>query len=482
MTRRSRRYRPGRPGVMALAATLACGFVWVAGSAATAPTIGTLTQQPDPSGCIADSGKPVTGCATATALLGPAPFFGSHSVVVSPDGRNVYAVSFGSSAVVVFDRDPSTGSLTQKSGTAGCISAAPKTGCARGRALSRPTSVDISPDGHSVYVASLLGQAVAVFDRRPSDGVLRQKAGRTGCIANSGRAGCATGRALEGPFAVAVSPTGNSVYVNDFRGDAVAVFDRSTTGALRQKPGPAGCIVNGPAMFRATNTPTEGCTTGVGLDGPEGSAVSPDGKSFYVGSAIGGTLAVFDRRPDGTLVQKAGRAGCFGGRKAVECTQAAGLVGADSIAISRNGRSVYVVSGIGNSLALFDRDRSGRLSQLVGVGGCFTNMKKSRSCTPARQLGRPEGVVVSRDGSSVYVGSYKSSAIAVFDRDHYTGTLVQRAGANGCIVDVATSGCVTGKALANANGLAISPDGHSVYVGAFGSNAVDVFDRVASSR
>ncbi len=81
-----------------------------------------------------------------------------------------------------------------------------------------------------MYVASFLGRAVAVFDRRPSGGAIRQKTGRAGCITDAPRPGCTTGRALQGPFAVTVSPDGKSVYVNDFRGDAIAVFDRTRQG------------------------------------------------------------------------------------------------------------------------------------------------------------------------------------------------------------------------------------------------------------
>jgi len=249
-----------------LTAVLAAALVSVAVGAGAdranaVPTIGTLTQQPDPNGCFVDPSKPTSGCTTASALVGPSPFAGSHSIVVSNDGRNVYAVSSTSNAVVVFDRDTTTGSLTQKPGTAGCISQIPNTGCAQGRALLRPTSIDMSGDGRSVYVASFLSQGVAVFDRDVSDGALTQKVGLAGCITNSPRPTCMTGRALKGPFAVAVSPAGDSVYINDFAGDGIAVFDRSAaTGDLTQKSGPAGCVVN---------TPTSGCTTGVGLNGPE---------------------------------------------------------------------------------------------------------------------------------------------------------------------------------------------------------------------
>jgi DNA-binding beta-propeller fold protein YncE len=79
------------------------------------------------------------------------------------------------------------GDLTQKAGAAGCIvnDASPDiTGCTNtGLALNGAHTVTVSPDGASVYVASYLSDAVAVFDRA-SDGTLTQKAGTAGCIVN----------------------------------------------------------------------------------------------------------------------------------------------------------------------------------------------------------------------------------------------------------------------------------------------------------
>ena len=94
-----------------------------------------------------------------------------------------------------------------------------------------------------------------------------------------------------------------------------------------------------------------------------------------------------------------------------------------------------------------------------------------------RQLDGPEGIAVSPDGKSVYVGAFNSNAVTVFDRVSFTGTITQRSGANGCIVNVATTGCTTGNALGNANALAVSPYGGNVYVGSYASNAIDVFAR-----
>jgi DNA-binding beta-propeller fold protein YncE len=89
-----------------------------------------------------------------------------RSVTISPDGASAYAASFSSNAVAIFDRNPTTGALTQKPGTAGCISETGTAGaCVDGTALDGAVSVTVSPDGTSAYVASLGGDAVAIFDR-----------------------------------------------------------------------------------------------------------------------------------------------------------------------------------------------------------------------------------------------------------------------------------------------------------------------------
>ena len=75
-------------------------------------------------------------CQDGTALDG------AFDLAASPDGRNVYVTSNESGAVVVFDRDPATGVLTQKPGTAGCISETGTGGaCQDGTASTAPTGL-----------------------------------------------------------------------------------------------------------------------------------------------------------------------------------------------------------------------------------------------------------------------------------------------------------------------------------------------------
>jgi DNA-binding beta-propeller fold protein YncE len=219
--------------------------------------------------------------------------FDATSVAVSPDGRSVYAAAYSSDAVAIFDRDGSTGGLTQKAGVAGCVSWTGTGGaCANGVALDGPVSVVVSPDGKTVYVAAAESDAVAVFDRNASSGALTQKAGVAGCVSWTGTGGfCTNGVVLDRPASVAVSPDGRSVYVAVHDSDAVAVLDRdAASGTLTQKAGVAACV---------SETATGGaCADGVGLEEAASVAVSPDGRSVYVVSSlgsVGGAVAVFDR-------------------------------------------------------------------------------------------------------------------------------------------------------------------------------------------
>jgi DNA-binding beta-propeller fold protein YncE len=136
--------------------------------------------------------------------------------------------------VVVFDR-AANGTLTQKGGTAGCISSFGGQGCAAATALRQLSAVTVSPDGKSVYTASVENDAVGVLDRA-ADGSLTQKASPAGCISESGLgsqggAPCTDGKILDAASSVVVSPDGKSVYVAAPGWDAVSVFDRAPVDA-----------------------------------------------------------------------------------------------------------------------------------------------------------------------------------------------------------------------------------------------------------
>src|SRR5438874_511 len=138
-------------GLTCVMATAAAFGGASAASAASPP--GLLAQLSGTAGCIVNAPTPVATCDnTGKALSGPT------AVAVSADGESAYVASASSSAVAVFDRDTTTGALTQKAGAAGCIVDGPSTDVATcdntGRALANPSSVAVSADGESAYVTA----------------------------------------------------------------------------------------------------------------------------------------------------------------------------------------------------------------------------------------------------------------------------------------------------------------------------------------
>ena len=86
------------------------------------------------------------------------------------------------------------------------------------------------------------------------------------------------------------------------------------------------------------------------------------------------------------------------------------------------------------------------------------------------------GIAVSPDGRSVYGGSNSDDAIARFDRDPGTGALTPQ----GCVDDDDTGADACAQSadgLDGAIGVAVSPDGDSVYVAAAADDAIARLDR-----
>jgi DNA-binding beta-propeller fold protein YncE len=249
----------------------------------------------------------------------------------------------------------------------------------------------------------------------------------------------------------------------------------SKSGALSQLPGARGCLVD-------RSTKPAGCGTVRALKGPgpfmgsRAIAVSPDGKNVYIASSKSDAIAIFKRNArTGTLTQPPGTGGCVA-VKGGGCATAVGLDGPNSVAVSPDGLNVYATSRASNTISVFHRNpSSGALSQLPGSAGCTSGLPVP-VCASGRALVGPDVVVVSPDGINVYVGSFFGNAVAVFDRDSASGALSQAGDSTGCIAEAIT-GCTTGLALGAPEGMAISGDGANLYVASALSNAVVVLAR-----
>jgi len=262
-----------------------------------------------------------------------------------------------------------------------------------------------------------------------------------------------------------------------FAPGAPGALAKPKPGTLTQLAGKRGCLVD-----RATKAGS--CARARALDGPgpfmgsRAIAVSPDGKHVYVASSGSDAIAIFSRdRQTGVLTQGKKTAGCIAVKGAGGCAVAIGLDEPNSIGISPDGRSVYATSRAGNSITAFARNpKTGALRQLPPpLAGCISGAPLP-GCAVAVGLLAPDVVVVSPDGNNVYVGSFFGNSVAAFTRNPTNGALAQLSGTAACIAEE-TAGCATGIALKSVEGLAISGDGASVYAATALSNAVVTLQR-----
>ncbi|GAB1690230.1 lactonase family protein [Krasilnikovia sp. M28-CT-15] len=423
-----------------------------------------LTQTATPP-CLNDNGS--GGCAAATGIIQ------GESVVISPDGKNVYVGSVGSSTnsgVAEFSRNATTGALTQLGGNDKCASNGTVTGCTPfPGALYYVYDLAISPDGKHVYATGFASDTIVSFSRNASTGALTPIAGVNKCLYDSTQssppANCnPAARHIDGADGVVVSPDGAFVYVTSYNSDSLTVYARdATTGALTQLAGTAGCI---------TNTSVSNCALGVGLNMPDFVRMSPDGTSLYVTSNKSSTVAVFQRNPTtGVLTQAADPNACLYDTAVAGingCKAATGISGAYYVAIAPNGRTAYVTGKSGDTIAQFTRNTStGVLTQLASPNACLhlSGGSAPPGCgSSARGINGPTWVTFSDDGLFAFVSAASSYAVAAFRHNNTTGVLTQITGTSGCISNVGSEGCAAGSALKFANALTISPDGRDVYV------------------
>ena len=252
-------------------------------------------------------------------------------------------------------------------------------------------------------------------------------------------------------------------------------------GTLAQLSGSHGCVID-------RSKPAGGCARARALLGPgpflgsRAIAVSPDGKNVYVASSRSNAIAIFGRNAHtGILSQPKGKGGCVAAKGASGCAGAIGLDGPNSVALSPDGRNLYATSRGSDAVSAFRRNRStGALSQLPVGTGCISGLPLP-GCVSGRALSGPDVLTVSPDGKNLYVASFFGNAVAVFVRDPSSGALAQPAGSTGCIAEAATSGCAVGIALGAPEGMAISANGANLYLATALSNGVVVLARDPSS-
>lgn len=200
--------------------------------------------------------------------------------------------------------------------------------------------------------------------------------------------------------------------------------------------------------------------------GPHGLAISPDGQHLYLAAQTGDRLIMLRRSPDGAL-----QVGASYDHDATLPEGTLRLDGPRYVAVSPDGRTVYVTASASDTVTAFARDATTGLLTLLDTVqqgdsyGCLVRPPPQliECAGTISSLDNPQGLVVSPDGRHVIVASATGHL-----------TVLSRA-ENGGLRGLFPAGprfvmSLNRTELAGARGLAISPEGSNLYVAGYTNN------------
>lgn len=411
------------------------------------------------------------------------------SLTLSPSRRGVGALAAALLALTLAALAApvsgwAVGELTQKAGTAGCVTFDGSEECTIAPQVGRMAV--ISPDGKFIYTEAWEPRAaIQIFKRDPATGAVTPiPAPDGGCWQNTGTGECQV-LGITKPSGIAIDPDGENLYVSDFHTGTIITFDiNATTGLLTKKTGVEGCMSGSGNDVSCAKSPA--ASLGFHL------LVSPDGKNVYgLSQEAGGGITTYDRNPTTGVITApltgvrciTNSGGASGGWAGEPCENGRGLLVPEAIDISDDGKSVYVGSRE-RAVTVFDRNpTTGLLTQKAGVDGCWVGPSGPQvDCQEGEGIdsnGGRFGLDVAPDGKSVYVAT--GDSLAIFQRNTESGVLSQPTEEFGACASSLGVPCFPSPFGMDApQDAAVSTDGLQVYVatgsGSFNSG-VAVFDR-----
>ena len=198
-----------------------------------------------------------------------------------------------------------------------------------------------------------------------------------------------------------------------------------------------------------------------GLDGAYGVAVSSDGKHVYVTGYNDDAIVVFNRLPNGLLTE------VFTGAQVAQIITDPvldGLDGARGVTLSGDGQHLYVAGGLADTVVVYGRNASnGHLTfrQLFADGGLNQGLNGAGK------------LLLSHDGRHLYVAAFENDSVTLFERNAFSGLLTR--------IHVYRDGVDGFDGLDYPGGMALSPDGQYLYVPSYVDDVLNVFSRSANT-
>lgn len=363
------------------------------------------------------------------------------AISVSQDGKTLLVTgsekdnNSGKTYLRVYARDAETGELTLLQSFTQGEQDDPSTPAIEVNGLNTITTLAQSKDGTSVYVAGGSGSAYSLvqFSRDTTTGLLSY----VGIVATQGVNGVS---GLDAAVSeIVMSDDGTSLYaingVTPTDGatnkNAVVFFSRDTT---------SGALTFVGSLVGSDTIP---------LKSPSGIVLSSDGTSAYISNLGNSSITVLSRDVEtGTLdyVTTINKSTIVADANSAEIpSDDRYLNGLQDIVISPDNRFVYVSSNSQGTVSIFSRDTDSGELTYAGTLNLYSEGHIAANALALREL------VMSEDGSALYVAAFGSKSLLVFGRDSDSGTLTYR---NSVELSVNT-----------VNHLAVSADGKNIYAG-----------------
>ncbi len=435
---------------LALAADVAFSsdgrHVLIASAAATTPPLTVYARRaPDPLFAFIErdkEGDALTPSGTLAGLTAVA------DVVVSGDGDHVYAIGLEDHSIVAFTRNSTSGLTPETAGEHLEYMAGYVDGVAGISGLQRPSAIQISRDGLSVFVSSEERNSLAVFDREANDASPNYGKLTFRQVLRDGVGGV---DALLGARGIAVDHDGRHVYVAASFEAAISVFTRDV-GTRNLTP------------LAVVRSGSDGVT---GLNGIRDLVVSRDGAQVLGVSAISNAVVAFNR--DRVLASaNFGRLSFVQARVLGAGDKLVSITLPESADPAEN-EHVYVTAETGNRLYVLRRILD---PGSTAVGTLQTLFQYNNNAGGIARMNGPRDVQISADGERVYVGAQFGHSVLVFDRDTNRSSA---AFGSLTLLETRSDGVDGVDGLNSVYGIAVSEDSRNVYAAGFGDNAVASF-------